>query len=196
MRCLAFIFMLLWGGQVGASSPSDLRGFGEKAPAQLYLFTSLTCPYCAHFHRDVFPSILEKYVDTGKVQLIIVDVIRGKRDLLATLAIRCLEGKKADRLEHFLYDNQEMWGRKDISELKKMILEHAKQENIKENDIKKCMSDSELQKTIISQQENLAALYKISGFPSLIMRKGLEVHRWEGGNKKEIMTGLKEALQE
>ena len=196
MRLIAFLLGFFWTLQAVASSPSDLRGFGQKAPVQLYLFTSLTCPYCANFHKNVFPSILKEYVDTGKAQLIIVDVIRGQRDMLGTSAVRCLSGKKADKLENFLYENQQKLRKEEIAEVKKTIIDQVKKDNVKETEIKHCMNDSELQKSITDQQENLSKLYDVGGVPALVVRKGLEIHKWSGANKKEIMAGLKEALEE
>ena len=33
-------------------------------------YASMTCPHCASFHTKVFPTLKEKYVDTGKVRFI------------------------------------------------------------------------------------------------------------------------------
>jgi protein-disulfide isomerase len=40
-----------------------------KAPVTMVEFADLQCPFCAQYHRDVFPAILDRYVRTGRVRL-------------------------------------------------------------------------------------------------------------------------------
>src|SRR5580704_497156 len=50
----------------------DLGGFqmlGSKdAPVTLVEFTDYQCPYCRHFHVNVFNELKKNYIDTGKVR--------------------------------------------------------------------------------------------------------------------------------
>ena len=45
----------------------------NDAPVKIKIFSSLTCPHCASFHINVLPEIKKKYVESGKVQLILID---------------------------------------------------------------------------------------------------------------------------
>ena len=40
-----------------------------NAPVTMVEFADLQCPFCAEYQRDVFPTVLKKYVRTGKVRL-------------------------------------------------------------------------------------------------------------------------------
>lgn len=42
----------------------------EDAPVTLVEYASVTCGACAQFHRDVYPTIKEDYIDTGKVRFV------------------------------------------------------------------------------------------------------------------------------
>ena len=33
----------------------------------------MTCPHCAAFHADTLPELKERYIDTGKVRLVLRD---------------------------------------------------------------------------------------------------------------------------
>src|SRR6187399_1561941 len=36
-----------------------------KAPVTIVEFADLQCPFCAEYHHNVFPTILDRYVRTG-----------------------------------------------------------------------------------------------------------------------------------
>ena len=55
-------------------TPKDFVVLGaNNAPVKIKIFSSLTCPHCANFHMKIVPEINEKYVESGKVQLIFID---------------------------------------------------------------------------------------------------------------------------
>ena len=49
---------------------SDLVLGNADAPITVVEYASMTCGHCAHFHTTVFPTLKEKYVDTGKVRFV------------------------------------------------------------------------------------------------------------------------------
>lgn len=53
----------------------EMRGylFGE-AEHTLTLFADYRCPHCRYFHHEVEPSLLADYVETGKLQLELIDM--------------------------------------------------------------------------------------------------------------------------
>ena len=194
MRLFTFIFGLFFAFQAMAFNPSDLRAFGKESPVQMYLFTSLGCPYCADFHKKILPTLKKEYADTGKAQIIVVDMIHGGNSLLATQAVRCLDVGKADKLEDDLYANQSKWMSKNTEEAKRTIASFAARQGMTQKQFDLCLTDQNLQQDIIDQQANLARLYGVNSFPTLVMRDGSEVRKWSGADKK-IFKELKEAFQ-
>lgn len=42
----------------------------ENAPVTIVEFSSYSCGHCGNYHRETFPKIKEKYIDTGKVRYV------------------------------------------------------------------------------------------------------------------------------
>jgi protein-disulfide isomerase len=60
-----------------AATESALRGIPQSgialgspnAPVTMVEFADLQCPFCAEYHRNVFPTLLRRYLSTGKLRL-------------------------------------------------------------------------------------------------------------------------------
>jgi len=68
------------GGSKGRSPAAAVSAFegipqsgialgSPKAPVTMVEFADLQCPFCAEYQRNVFPTILKRYVRTGKVRV-------------------------------------------------------------------------------------------------------------------------------
>ncbi|MFT3727287.1 MAG: thioredoxin domain-containing protein [Terricaulis sp.] len=64
------------GGAGGATgtSPDDMAYGPANAAVTLVEYMSVACPICRQFHETVFNEIKTKYVDTGKLRLILREV--------------------------------------------------------------------------------------------------------------------------
>jgi protein-disulfide isomerase len=52
--------------------PQDGIALGDpKAPLTIEEFVDYQCPFCAQFSREVFPTVLEEYVKTGKARVVL-----------------------------------------------------------------------------------------------------------------------------
>ncbi|MEQ9637753.1 MAG: thioredoxin domain-containing protein [Devosia marina] len=52
----------------------------ESAPVTVIEYASPTCPHCASFSNEVLPALVEQYVDTGKIKLIVRPFVRNVLD--------------------------------------------------------------------------------------------------------------------
>lgn len=65
------------GGGSSVTADSALRGIPQSgivlgspgAPVTMVEFADLQCPFCAEYHKKVFPELLDRYVRTGRVRL-------------------------------------------------------------------------------------------------------------------------------
>ena len=86
------------GNQLGASS----------AKATLMVFADMQCPFCAEFETKAFPSIVSKYVKTGKVKVVFQPIsILGSDSVVASRAVVAAaeQNKLFDYASQF-YENQ------------------------------------------------------------------------------------------
>ena len=73
----------------------DFVTLGNKeAPVKIKIFSSLTCPHCANFHKNVVPKIKKKYVDFNKVQVIFIDFPLDMAALNASKILKCTDKNK------------------------------------------------------------------------------------------------------
>ena len=79
---VAFAFAAMAGAAraVPAHEPDDMALGSPKAPVTVIEYASVGCPHCAAWNNQVFPSIQAKYVDTGKVRLIVREDADRRRD--------------------------------------------------------------------------------------------------------------------
>ena len=79
------------------------------APVTIVEYASMTCGHCANFHNKVFPALKEKYIDTGKVRLIIREFPLDDLAAAASMLARCAGGDKAFPLISVLFAKQDEW---------------------------------------------------------------------------------------
>lgn len=70
--------------------PTDPMAIGAiDAPVVLTEWTDMRCPFCAAFHRDTLPTIVQEYVDKGLVRIEVNDVaFFGEQSEEAAVAAR------------------------------------------------------------------------------------------------------------
>ncbi len=83
----------------------------NDAPVTIQEFSSLGCPHCANFHRNILPQIKKKYIDTGKVRLIFTDFPLGTPALAASMVARCAGPKKFFGFIEIIFSSQSQWAR-------------------------------------------------------------------------------------
>src|SRR3954470_8459996 len=104
------------GGTKTTSDTSALKGIPQsglalgspKAPVTIVEFADLQCPFCAEYHSNVFPSLLDRYVRTGKVrlELRLLRFLGPDSDRLARVAAAAAAQNRMWQFVGLAYDRQ------------------------------------------------------------------------------------------
>lgn len=102
--------------QAGALPPVEAmlaeRSLGNsQAKVTIIEYSSLTCPHCADFHRDVLPQIKAEYIDKGLVRLILRDFPLDGRAMAAAMVARCVPPDRYFGFVDMLFRDQQAWAR-------------------------------------------------------------------------------------
>ena len=136
--------------------PSTGGGFimgNPNAPAKLIEFGSMSCPHCAAFEKEGVPSLISKYVKTGKVSWEFRNFIRDSYDLSAALVARCNGAKSFFGLTRGIYATQPEWV--------------AKLQAIPQPQMEAMMN--------LPPQQQFATIAKVAGFPQFAALRGVPV---------------------
>ena len=99
-----------------ASDTSALKGIPQsglslgspKAPVTIVEFADLQCPFCAEYHQNVFPALVDRYVRTGKVrlELLLLRFLGPDSDRLARVAVAAAAQNRMWQFVGLAYDRQ------------------------------------------------------------------------------------------
>ena len=93
----------------GPQALPDIVEGKADAPATIIEYASMTCSHCAAFHKDVWPALKAKYVDTGKAKFVLREFPLDRLALAAFMLARCAGPEKRDAVVDRLFDHQADW---------------------------------------------------------------------------------------
>ena len=163
---------------------------GDKnAPVELIEYASLTCNHCATFHTQVLPRIKEKYVDTGKVKIIVRSFLLNGIDAQATSLTRCVPESRYFTFMDALFTRQTSWY--DVGEYQRLTAIHdqqtagtmfveytmnevqklARQVGMNKKKIDACFNNQAIGEYIFAVQQDGITKYKINATPTIIVNE-------------------------
>ena len=80
-----------------------------KAPVTIIEFASLTCPHCASFHVNTLPELEKRYIDTGKVRLVLRDFPLDEVALKAAVIAHCAGPDRYPQFVQVFFAQQAVW---------------------------------------------------------------------------------------
>jgi protein-disulfide isomerase len=182
-----------------AAALVDREVGSPNAPVVIEDFSSLACPHCGRFHNEIFPTIKEKYIDTGKVRWIYRSYSLNEVALRAEMLARCAPGDQYIKLADMLFKNQVRWAFSDdpISNLS-IIVRIA---GITDDIFLACVNNKELQAGLLKKYQDYGNKYAIKATPTFVFNNGIKNFSGVGSvdgyiyDIEEVLRGAMETKQ-
>ena len=144
----------------------------HDAMVKIKVFSSLTCPHCAYFHIKVIPEIKKKYVESGKVQIILIDFPLDQAAFNASKLLHCLDQKRRIRFLDTIYENQNEWTNgSDINDINNNLKKIVKNLGISSEQFEKCITDEGISDKILNGRIEANQKYSIDSTPTIIINE-------------------------
>jgi protein-disulfide isomerase len=151
--------------QVAQQLPEIAMG-NANAPVTIVEYSSLSCPHCAAFHKEVLPELKSQYIETGKVRYVVKEFPLNEPALAAAVVARCLDSARYLPFIDLLFAKQEDWAFK--TDALTPLKQFARQAGMTEEQFNKCIDDVELQKKILAIREQ-GAKQGVNATPSFFV---------------------------
>ncbi len=183
--------------------PDDKLLGDSKAPILMIEYASLTCYHCSLFHREVFPEIKKKYIDTGKMLYIFRHFPLDYRGLKAAMLSCCYE-KQEDyfNFNKAVFNSIDSWNYSNLSDLT-VLQKVAALSNLKQDTFNRCINDKEVMDKIINDKSLAINKLGVMATPIFFIklnndRSYIEPNkiRHEGYKAQEYFTNVIDRLYE
>ncbi len=147
---------------------SDDHTMGNKgASVVMFEFSSVSCPHCADFHKNVFKQVKENYIDTGKVLYVYRSVPTNHPGLLGIMLMSCAKSDRYFDLLNTLMTSQGMWAYH--SNYKDSLINIAKLAGMQDDEINKCFTNQKLEDGILKAAMDDSAALTIDHTPTFFI---------------------------
>jgi len=157
-----------WSAPLSTEEALKDRILGDpNAGVTIIEYASMTCPHCATFHTDTLPELKRKYIDSGKVNLIMRDFPFDRVGLAAAMMARCAPAERYHRFLDVLFETQEQWASASdpVSELKRI----GQLGGLAPADFDACLGNEELMNGIIQGRLDAVNEFDINSTPTFII---------------------------
>ena len=142
----------------------------ESSKVNIIVYESLTCSYCANFHKQIYPKLKKDYIDKGLVRIEFRSFPLDLAALNASKIAHCKNDGKSEIL-HFLFENQEKWVKGEtIDQLNKNLKNLIKSENLN-IDFDKCINNKNIEDFVINERIEGVKKYKVNSTPTIIINE-------------------------
>tara|TARA_B100000401_G_C52484920_1_gene567546 strand:+ start:92 stop:679 length:588 start_codon:yes stop_codon:yes gene_type:complete len=141
----------------------------ENAKITVKVFSSLTCPHCASFHKKVYQDLKKNYIDKNLVKFEHHAFPLDLAALNAEKIVRCALSPEARfNLLTKIYNEQSKWAvGSDIKKINNLLLKISGDSKLSEGEFRKCLEDEKTQELILKERIEAQKKYNITSTPTV-----------------------------
>ncbi len=144
----------------------DMAMGDENAPVTIVEYASMTCSHCASFHRNTFPALKEKYIDTGKVRMILREFPFDPRAEAGFMLARCSDDKYF-AMTDVLFKQQESWA--PVQDAKTALLQIARLAGFSQESFEACLTNQKLLEDVRAVRNRGAEEFGVDSTPTFFI---------------------------
>ena len=148
-----------------------IRG-DPDAPITIIEFSDFQCPFCARFHVQTLPSLLEEYIAVGKVNLVYRDFpIQSihPNALPAAVAAECADDQgKYWEYHDMLFEKQSSWARLDSNSAISTFSQYATDIGLEKEQFDSCLGSGKYLEEVQGDLRD-GRDYEITGTPGFFI---------------------------
>ena len=169
MKKTLIILILLFGFKTSLNAETKrIISGNENAKITIIAYESLTCSYCADFHKDIYPQLKKEYIDTGLAKIEFRHFPLDIAALNASKIAQCKSDKSLEILES-LYSNQQAWVKGNtVEEINNSLKKFFKREGFN-IDFEKCITNKEIEDFVLNDRIEGSKKYKVNSTPTIII---------------------------
>ena len=167
------LFLLILFFSISHCDQKIEKEVNKDAQIDVKVFSSLTCPHCAHFHEKV---VLKIKSDSVLNNIVNFEHIGFPLDLAALNAEKILycsknQENRFELLTH-LYNEQNNWASgSNINDINESLRKIANKFRIDDTNVAKCLKDENLEKEILEKFLDAKKKFKIESTPTIFINE-------------------------
>jgi protein-disulfide isomerase len=137
------------------------------APVTVIEYASMTCPHCAAFHKETFPTLKSKYIDSGKVRFVLREFPLDPLATAGFMLARCIGPDKRNAMVDLLFDEQQNWAFTD----KPLdgLLEVVKQTGMTKDAVDACLDKKDLYDQVTAERDAAGQKFNVQATPTFFI---------------------------
>ena len=166
------LFFILLTFSVSAED-KILKIGNSDAKITVKVFSSLTCPHCASFHKNIFENLKKEYIDEGLIRFEHHSFPLDLAALNAEIILRChTSNNKKFQLLGEIYKKQNQWAvGSDINIINESIKKIGLDSGLENNKMDECLKNETAQDQILNERIEAQKQYKIQSTPTIYINK-------------------------
>jgi protein-disulfide isomerase len=165
---LVVLWVLLASGVTARAAEVQEQVLGDPAaPVTIIEYASLTCPHCAEFHKTTLPALKAKYIDTGKVKLVMRDFPLDQYALQAAVIAHCAGPERYFAFLDALFQSQQSWAR--ASNPTEALKQLARLGGLVPETVDACLADKSMQEGVLQMRLTGEQQFDIASTPSFVV---------------------------
>ncbi|MCO5072696.1 MAG: DsbA family protein [Rhizobiaceae bacterium] len=145
--------------------PEEALGKAD-APVTIVEYASMTCPHCAHFHETTLPELKTKYIDTGKVRLIMREFPFDPRAEAGFMLARCSDDNYFPMID-VLFKQQNSWA--GVENARDALLQISKLAGFSQQKFEECLTNQKLLDDIRAVRTKGSSEFKVDSTPTFFI---------------------------